>query len=129
MKPIADVNDLQEARSQTRAFIFLYVQWATQARLSKLTVEELPSYWQVEQGQLPTAAYFADLSDQTGDVWNGIRDWLQSEGMPVDPLTYGGNGALLWVRDGRVMEFAGYVDGVALSALKAITRRVFGETE
>jgi hypothetical protein len=49
--------------------------------------------------------------------------------MPVDPFTYGGNGALLWVRAGQVITYTGNAGEMDLKELNTITRRVFEEME
>jgi hypothetical protein len=63
-------------------------------------------------------------------MWQEVRTWLQNEGKPVDELTYGGYGAILWLRLGRVilslkyaaMPNAGYE---RLKKLEALTAGAF----
>ena len=71
--------------------------------------------------------YFVDLSEQCGEVWDAVREWLSGEGSLANALTYGGYGALLWVRGGGVVECAPYAARVDARELLAITRRVFGQ--
>src|SRR5262245_47058522 len=65
-----------------------------------------------EQGRsagvgLPFKLDLIDLSEQADEIWEAVREWLRSE-KPVDLLTYGGNGALLWVWEGRVVGYVAY---------------------
>ncbi len=41
-------------------------------------------------------------------MWREVRAWLKNEDKPVDELTYGGYGALLWLRLGRVIVSLGF---------------------
>ena len=125
MRPIATAADLEEARSQPRALVFLWVNWAIQAYKSRHMVRELVSSWEAAHPDLMTPIYTADLSDQQGEVWDAIRSWLEKEGRPGDQLTFGGCGPLLWLRSGSVIAhvlFAGYYE---LSKLLAVTRGVY----
>ena len=125
MKPIANPADLEEARSLPRAFVFLWVIWAKQARHSAAAVQEMEASWAADHPDCPAPVFCADLSDQKGDVWESVREWLRSEGLPVDLLTFGGNGALLWVRSGSVIASVPYAAGVEPGKLLAATRRIF----
>jgi hypothetical protein len=127
MRPITTPHELNEARAQPRAFVFIHVNWAIQAIRSRRIAEQFVQGWQAERNHRPTAAFVVDLSEQIGRLWDGVRQWLAGEEKPVDPLTYGGYGALLWLRAGRVMEYVEYTEAVALVVLGAISRRVFEE--
>lgn len=102
MKAITSKDDLQEARSAPRALVFLWVNWAVRARQSEAAMNKLLESWQRTFPQHPISVYRADLSDQEGEVWDAIRAWLETEGRPVDPLTFGGYGALLWMIAGKI---------------------------
>lgn len=55
----------------------------------------------------------------------GIRKWLKDGGQPCDSLSYGGYGAMLWV---RLLAVAAYVQSLAeveCHKLLAMTRVVF----
>ena len=108
MKAIQTLAELNEARSQPRAIIFFWVDWSIQARQSEIAVRELIDLWQSAHGDCPMIAYRIDVSSQEGEVWREVRAWLKNEGKPVDELMYGGYGAVLWIRLGRVIAFLGY---------------------
>jgi len=130
MKTLETLADLHEAKSQPRAIIFLWVNWSFQALDSEVAVRELIDLWQSDHGDCPITAYRIDLSSQEGEMWWEVRDWLKNEGKPVDELTYGGYGAILWLRLGRVivsltyaaMPNAGYE---RLKKLEAVTAGAF----
>ena len=54
--------DLDEAKSQPRALIFIWVDWSIQARQSEIAVRELIDLWQSAHGDYPMIAYRIDLS-------------------------------------------------------------------
>jgi hypothetical protein len=130
MKALQKLADLDEAKSQGRAIIFLWVDWSIQARQSEIAVSELLELWQTAHGDCPMIAYRIDLSSQEGEMWRELRAWLKNEGKPLDRLTYGGYRAVLWLRLGRVvlslayaaMPNAGYE---RLKKLEALTAGAF----
>lgn len=129
MKTIASKDDLQEARSMPRALIFLWVNWAVQARQSEAALNKLLESWQRAFPQHPIPVYRADLSDQEGEVWDAIRAWLEPEGRPVDPLTYSGCGALLWMTAGKSLMYSVFLAQLEAPKLLSVTRSVFDVSE
>jgi hypothetical protein len=100
--PIRDKGGLDTALSQPRAFLFLWVNWAIHARHSRAVVDEAVAAWQSEHpGQL-VPCYIADVSDQRGEVWDALAEWLTAEGRPAGQLLLSGVGPLLWLRSGHV---------------------------
>ncbi|MGL5097082.1 MAG: hypothetical protein ACRDD1_15950, partial [Planctomycetia bacterium] len=91
------------ALAQPRAFLFLWVDWAIHARLSRQVVEAVVASWKAEQPDQPAPCYTADVSEQCGEVWDALAAWLEAEGRPAGVLMFGGGGPLLWVRAGRVV--------------------------
>jgi hypothetical protein len=127
MKEIVSSIDLEEVRSLPRAFVFIYVGWAIQARRSQATFREFAAAWNSSEPDLPTPVYRVDLSNQEGEIWEAIRLWLRAQNQPFDELTYSGCGALLWVRLGSVIESVLSVEIVEKANLFAISKRIFGE--
>jgi hypothetical protein len=125
MKPIVTAGDLDEVRALPRALIFIYVNWAGQARDSDRVFRDFVAARTAIEQEFPLPVYRADLSDQEGEVWEAIRNWLREEGQPYDPLTYGGYGALLWVCSGAVVAFVSYVAVVGRDKLVTITKSLF----
>src|SRR5262245_39411297 len=126
MKPVTTIHDLEEVRSLPRAFVFIYVIWAGQARHSDTAFRDFVATWDSTEPECPVPAYRVDLSDQEGEVWTSIREWLREQGQPFDQLTYGGYGALLWVRSGAVVASVPYVAVVERAKLVAVSKSIFG---
>ena len=125
MKPIFTANDLNGVRTLPLAFIFIWVEWAGQARMSEATFSSFLTDWDSNAPGFAVPTYRVDLSDQQGETWTTIREWLRQEGQRVDVLTYGGNGALLWVRFGCVVASVPHVADLNRTEFMAITRNAF----
>jgi len=125
MKLIASTADLDEMRSLSRALVFIYVNWATQARHSDAACRDFLAMLEREYPGEEIPVCHVDLSEQDGEILVGIRKWLQEQGQPHDALTYGGNGAMLWVRLGKVAAFVPYLAAIECHQFMAITRGVF----
>jgi hypothetical protein len=126
MKPITCKRELAEVRSLPRAIVFFSVNWAFQAGRSKLALEELAESLNYMYPACAIPIYIVDLSDQEGEIWDAVREWLQSENRPVDQLTYGGYGALLWVVSGTILVHKAYAADSERGKLLAATRSIFG---
>lgn len=103
MTPIRDRAELVAAMAQPCAFLFLWVNWAGHARNSRVVVDEVVASWQAEHPDRPTPCFIADVSDQCGELWDALAEWLTAEGLPAGHLMMSGIGPLLWVRSGRVV--------------------------
>ena len=103
MIPLRSKNDLAELLAQPRAFLFLWVNWAIHARSSQKVVVEVVESWNATNPDLPAYCYIADLSDQCGEIWDALVEWLTDEGRPPGQLMMSGVGPLLWVRTGHVI--------------------------
>lgn len=101
MAPIVSEADLDEVRSLSCAVIFFWVDWSIQARQSRTNVEQAMLMGQLNSSPIP---YFvADVSDQSGELWEALRKWLQADDTATDQAAWSGSGTLLWVRSGRVI--------------------------
>jgi hypothetical protein len=103
MTPIRCVGDLAAAFSQPRAFLFLWVNWAIQAQQSKLLADEIIAKWHSEHPDESVPCYIADVSDQCGEVWDALAEWLTAENRPAGNLLMSGVGPLLWMQSGHVV--------------------------
>jgi hypothetical protein len=103
MTPIRNKSELAVAQSEPRAFLFLWVNWAIHALNAGKVVEEVVAAWQVEHPDEPAPCYIVDVSDQSGELWDALAEWLNSEGRPAGDLMMSGVGPLLWMRSGRVV--------------------------
>src|SRR5262245_10641321 len=125
MKLIGSAADLEEARSLPRALVFIYVNWAIQARRSDAACRDFLAELQRTYPCEDVPVYRADLSEQEGEVWVGIHQWLKDDGQPHDWLSYGGYGAMLWVRSGTVRAYVPYLAEIERHKLVAMTEGVF----
>jgi hypothetical protein len=100
---IRDRNGFSAALSQPRAFLFLWVNWAIQALSSRRVVEKAITAWQSEYPHEPVPFYVVDVSDQSGEIWDALAEWLTAEGCPAGHLMMSGSGPLLWLRAGHVV--------------------------
>jgi hypothetical protein len=125
MKSILTIADLNEARSQERSIIFLWVNWAIQARHSEAEVRKLLQTLEKDYPDCRTALYRVDVSDQEGPLWNAFMAWLRPEFQTRGNLLYGGYGALLWLRAGSINASVVGALGHSQEQLLAITRGLF----
>jgi hypothetical protein len=130
VSPINTKADLAEALSRPRAFVFLFVNWSGPAWAAQSIVRNVVESWQAARPDLAAPCYKADLSEQSGEVWDAVRAWLTAEGRPADALTFGGYGPILWLRSGRVIAHAlplSFGGGtLAAAKLSAVTAGIFG---
>jgi hypothetical protein len=125
MLAIENTADLMQAMTEPKTLLFLWVEWAVQARKSNSIVEGLLESWKANHREHSHPAYRVDLSSQSGELWEAIRTWLHSEGQAVDEVTYGGSGALLCVLAGKVALAVPNVSIVEPMKLAKVTEAVF----
>lgn len=125
MIPIRDRGELAAAQSQVRAFIFMWVDWSMHARNSRALVEEVVAEWQSDHPDQALPCYVADLSNQCGEVWSALTEWLTAEGRPARHLMVSGVGSLLWVRSGHVVIHVLAPLEYGVAKLMTVSRSVF----
>ena len=125
MRLISSAANLDEVRTLPRTLVFIYVNWAFQARHSDATCRDFLASLQREYPDDEIPVCRVDLSEQEGEVWNGVRKWLSEEGQPHDYLSYGGYGAMLWVRLGKIAAYVPYLAEIECRKLIAMTSCVF----
>jgi len=81
--------DLAKILGEPQAILFLWVNWAVHAQNAQKHVEET-----VSRSQLASVIpiYLADVSNQEGEVWDALIEWLLLEGRPVGQLLVSGVG-------------------------------------
>ncbi len=125
MVPIRDKNEFVAALSEARAFLFLWVNWAIHARKARGVVEQTVAAWQSEHPDQPIPCYMLDVSDQSGEVWDALAEWLMAEGRPAERLMMSGVGPLLWLRSGHVVLHVLAPPEYGATKLAAASRGVF----
>lgn len=70
--------------------------------MSESIVADFLEFWKINEPTRAIPVYRVDLSEQCGEIWESIRTWLRDEDQEVDRITYGGYGALLCVRAGKI---------------------------
>ena len=125
MKPIATISDLKQARSQERAIIFLWVDWAIHARRSEIVVKRFLESWERDHGDCKVESYRIDVGGQEGEIWDALFEWLPNEPEARGNLIWGGCGALLWLRSGSVIASVVYAADAGCDKLLAITNDAF----
>jgi hypothetical protein len=123
--PICNKSDLAEAASQHRALVFLWVNWAVHAYSSRRVVEAVVESWQVTHPDLPAPCYVVDVSEQCGELWDALRDWLESEDRPASQLMMSGAGPLLWVHNSRVVAHA-FPNQLGHAKVEAVCHSMWG---
>jgi hypothetical protein len=123
IEPILTKRDLEEALSKDRALIFLWVNYAIQARHAEVALRALLESWREAYPDCQLSAYRVDISEPAGEIWDALREWLQSE-KRLDQIT--DSGSLLWVKSGKVALCARSLIQFEQSKILAVTQCVFG---
>ncbi|QDU19849.1 hypothetical protein [Urbifossiella limnaea] len=103
MTPIQHRSEFAAALAQPRAFLFLWVNWAVHAMHSRALVATAVAAWRAEHPDQLVPCYMADVSDQCGELWDALAEWLTAERRPAGQLMMSGAGPLLWLRSGHVV--------------------------
>jgi hypothetical protein len=123
---IATAEELSATTAADRAVLFIDVLWSGTAIRSRHVVSALEQEWRSDSSRPAVSFYRVDLSDQEGPIWDGVRQWLVAESVPADRLIDGGNGALVWIREGSAVDWVGYAAGEGVAALVERTQRIYG---
>jgi phosphatidate phosphatase APP1 len=117
--------ELSAALAEPRAFLFLWVNWAIQAQSAHKVVDQFVTEWNSESPDLPIPSYIADVSEQCGELWDALAEWLTKENCPAGQLLMSGVGPILWTRSGRVMLHVLAPCAHERTMLITVTRSVF----
>lgn len=125
MNSIRDRGEFVAAITQPRAFLFLWVDWAVHARQSRAVVEQVVMAWLSDYPDQPVPCYVVDVSEQRGEVWDVLCEWLTIERLEVSLFVMSGAGPLIWVQAGRVVHQVLSPLHSSAAILAAVSRRVF----
>lgn len=70
---------------------------------SQLLVSKAVAIWQKAHPDQDVPCYRVDVSDQSGELWDALAQWLTDENRPTGQLMMSGVGPLLWVQSGHVV--------------------------
>src|SRR5262245_40784929 len=92
---------------------------------SRVLVAKAVAAWQADHPDQRAPCYIADVSDQCGEVWDALVEWLTAEGRPAGDLMLSGVGPLLWVRSGHVVLHVAAPRLCDANKLAAVSHSVF----
>ena len=99
MTPLINKLELDAARAQPFAVIFFSVNWSNFAHQSRATVENAIALRQAKTS--PERYFVVDVSEQCGELWDALQEWLQA--VEMDNVLTSGSGPLLWLRSGSIV--------------------------
>jgi hypothetical protein len=102
MTPIATKSDLEAALLQPAVMLFLWVDWSVYALQSRLKAEKAIALVRANNPQWSAPCFLADVSEQSGELWDALFAWLSAEEVLADRLMWSGAGSLLWLQAGKV---------------------------
>lgn len=120
-------NDLDTIRSLDRLILLIDNNIALQARHSRIVMVQLINA--VNQDQNPAEIEFRRIdicADQSSDLNDGVLDWL-FEQHADGGIMGSGNGAVVWVQKGKVIETVDFAGAAGIERLLSITHQAFPE--
>jgi hypothetical protein len=81
--------------------------------------------WNGKHPNLITDLLRIDLSEQSGEMWNAVEEWLGSQSISdAGSLMHGGAGSIMWVRSGTIVRYVVTVFApAALAKSSSVTSR------
>jgi len=130
MQKIDNIDELNALRDQQRAVVFLWVDWAIHARHSARAAEEMSDRWNHQHNDATIALSQVDLTEQSGEMWDAMNDWLASQDIAdATGLLYGGAGAVIWIRSGEIIRYVINANAETVDGLLEIMNHSFGSQE
>ena len=121
---ILDPSDFDRFLECHEAVLFIYVDWSIYAKQGLQIVEKVEGVFRGDHSSRRPAFWLADVSDESSSGFF-IGEWLNaqnSRGIRMFPGIATGNGSLVWIKNGEVVDFA-------LSALHLEVEGIIGRTE
>ncbi len=122
-------GDLAELKSLPQLILFVDNVNAMQGRQSHVVMRELvESLRRGPQAQtIPFRRVVIDL-DGSGEIVDGIANWVWMSDQDAASLIYSGYGAILWARNGTVIDFVNYAHDAGIADVLSRTHRAFPAT-
>ena len=113
--PIESVAEFEDALSRPAMVLFIWVNWSGQARDSERRFQSAYDRWCAIRSDEVVPAYRLDVSEQSGELWDHLANWLSRhvQREQVHTLMIGGVGSLLCWRDSAIVDVLLYAGGVA----------------
>src|SRR5215813_13753980 len=124
MRTVNNPDDFAELLHCDEAVLFIYVDWSMYAREGRQIVEESEMSLNDRYSAGKPTFWLPDVSDSDSQGYF-IGDWLKQQndrGIRMFPLIALGNGSLVWVKNGEVVNFA-------MSALHLTPQPIIWKTE
>ena len=130
MLEIKTIADLDKLREQECAVVFIWVDWAIHARHSASTAERMITDWNSEHPGANIDLSQIDLSEQSGNMWEAVHIWLESQSVPdIGPLMFGGVGSIMWVRLGTIVQYVINANSETVNGMVALMSQCFSGQE
>lgn len=123
---VSSRRDLDEALRSRQLIIHIDVDWSMQAIESRPVVAELQLVLKNDKEFADLDFRRVDLTNQEGEVWDAVDTWISRQNVNK-MLMSSGNGALLWVRSGVVVDSVQSAKETGLQKAVARTRRAFDD--
>jgi hypothetical protein len=130
MLKIETIADLDILRERQCAVVFIWVDWAIHARQSAGNAERMIAEWNGKHPNLITDLLRIDLSEQSGEMWNAVEEWLGSQSISdAGSLIHGGAGSIMWVRSGTIVRYVVNANTETVDGLVALMSQSFSGQE
>lgn len=121
---IATADQFSQALNNDALILHFDVDWSMTAVQSRPVVLQLNDAIHQDPQLEGIVLRRIDCTRQRGELWSAVGGWLWSQ--DADGSVMGaGNGAVVWVKSGKVVGSVGYAAGDGVEKLLEVTRRVF----
>jgi hypothetical protein len=115
-------EDLKTAVASSAAVIHVDVDWSASAIQSRLVIEKFCEAV-VRHGQLASVAFYrVDCTEQNRPQSAALDRWLEQATKPR--LRFHGNGALIWLQNGKIIDSIDYAAAYSVDDLVDRTRNI-----
>lgn len=118
-------SDLATVLKNDRVIINIFVDWSTPSLMSREIVLRLKREVMRDERLNDVVFRGVDCSAQHGDVWRAISNWLSIQENGRMGLRTDSWGAVLWIKNGRLIDSVDHAVNTGGEKLISITRRIF----
>jgi hypothetical protein len=124
---IATAAEFQSLTKTGRVLVHFDVDWAVQAIQSREPINQLAERISTQSSLNGVRIYRVDCSEQEGELWNYLLEWCSAHKLG-NSIVYGGNGALVWLNEGRVADSVEYAGSFTVDELFQKTSNALSDT-